>query len=411
MGDDKGIAPNGGGPLAGTVVVDATNFLGGPFGGMLLADLGADVIKLEAPPGGDPSRQRHDNTSYSSAFAGINRTKRSLLIDLKKPESRPVLEALIRRSDIFLTSLRPKSRGSIGLDYPTLSAINPRLIYCSITGYGERGPAIDVPAFDTVAQARSGLLSLLLGDFDQEVRISAFLSDISAGIYACCGVLAALQARHRTGVGQEVRTSLLQATMGMETFNFFTMFAAKAAGQSFASIRPAGYFLRGSDGVRFAAHVPPSPPALWKNFIDALDMVWLDDDARFCTTGVRAENYSKLHQIIAEHVAKMPGKHWMDRMAAHNVACAPILKLDQVFDDPIVRGLGMLHTVTDPWGEQVETVGSGIELLGTPIVPPRRAPLIGEHNNEILQWLGFTADSIDTMTKGGVLGPLPKEAR
>ena len=392
------------GPLAGIRVLDLTSFLGGPYAGMLLADLGADVIKVEAPPGGDPSRNRQDHVGYSSTYAGVNRNKRSVVLDLKNPEARPLLHALIKRCDVILLSIRPKSRPGLGLDYESLRAINPRLIYCSITGYGESPEARDRPAFDTTAQALSGLLSLVLGSFDREVTIRAFLSDILAGVYACNGVLAAIVARTETGEGQEVRTSLLEASLAFEVFNFFTLFAAQAANREHTSVRPAGYLLRGSDGKPFAVHVPPSPEHIWHNFITALGLPWLDEDQRFKSKAARAANYPELHRIVADHVHTAPRAHWTAKLAEREVACAPIYALDEVFDDPLVQGLGMLHTFIDPWGKEQKTVGSGVKLSGFPPMDPRRAPLLGEHNRSVLSELGLPGDEIERLERIGVIG-------
>ncbi len=411
MTDVNARTPGGAGALSGTVVLDVTNFLGGPYAGMLLCDLGADVIKLEAPPHGDPARYRQDNPGYSSAFAGVNRNKRSVLIDLKQAASRPVLRDLVMRADVLLISLRPKSRAALGLDYETLRAINPRLIYCSITGYGETPEALDLPAFDTTAQAKSGLLDLVLGNFDHEVTITAMLSDILAGVFACNGVLAALAARGQTGEGQEVRTSLLQASLGFEIFNFFTMFAAQAANSPHSKARPAGYLLRGSDGKPFAVHVPPSPPTIFPNFMAALGLSHLVEDERFKSMASRAANYPVLHKIVADHVLSEPASVWLKRLAEREVACSAINRLDEVFSDPVVQSLGMLHKVTDPWGKEQHTVGSGIEFSRTPSVKPQRAPLLGEHNRDVMHWLGRADHEIDQLEKSGVLtAPPPSKA-
>ena len=392
------------GALAGIRVLDLTSFLGGPYAGMLFADLGAYVVKIEAPPGGDPSRNRQDHVGYSSTYAGVNRNKRSVVLDLKHPECRPLLHRLVKWCDVILLSIRPRSRAGLGLDYDSLRALNPGLIYCSITGYGETPEARDRPAFDTTAQALSGLLSLVLGKFDREVTITAMLSDLLAGVYACNGVLAALVARKDTGEGQEVRTSLLQASLAFEVFNFFTLFAAQAANRTYTSVRPAGYLLHGSDGKPFAVHVPPSPEGIWRNFVGALGLPWLDEDERFRSKAARAANYPLLHGIVADHVRTAPRAHWMEKLSEREVACAPIYTLSEVFSDPIVQSLGMLQTFIDPWGKEQKTVGSGVSLSRTPPVVPRRAPLLGEHNRSVLHELGCPDDEIDRLQRSGVIG-------
>jgi crotonobetainyl-CoA:carnitine CoA-transferase CaiB-like acyl-CoA transferase len=391
-------------PLSGIRVLDLTSFLGGPYAAMLLADLGADVIKIEAP-GGDPSRNRQDVPGYSSAYAGVNRNKRSLVLDFKNTSSRLLLHRLVKGSDVMLVSIRPRSRAALGLDYKTLNKINPRLIYCSVTGYGETEAALDIPAMDTTAQAMSGLLSLIVGNFDGEVSIRAYLSDVLVGVFACNGVLAAIAARHLTGKGQEVRTSLLQASLAFELFNFFILFAAQGSGRNSAMNRPAHYVLRGSDNLPFAAHVPPSPERVWDNFAAALGMDALNEDARFSTKALRAANYSALHHLIAEHTRKTKSRaQWIKILRAREVACAPVYELSEVFRDPIVKSLGMLKTITDPWGKLRRTVGSGVDFSDTPAVEPARAPLLGEHNREILTELGLSKPEIEQFEKSGVVG-------
>lgn len=396
-------------PLSGVRVLDFTSFLGGPYAGMLLADLGADIVKVEAPPVGDPARDRQDLPGYSSTYSGVNRNKRSVLLDLKQKGARELLHRMVAQSDVMLLSIRPRSRKALGLEYASLRRVNPRLVYCSVTGYGETDAARDVPAFDTTAQAMSGLLALVLGSVDREVTIRAFLSDVLAGVFACNGVLAALNARQLTGKGQEVRTSLLQASLAFEIFNFHTLFAAQAAGHEFSNVRPAGYLLRGSDNLPFAVHVPPSPERNWHTFIDTLGMSFLRDDERFQTKASRAANYSTLHHIIVEHVrARGTRAQWVKRLQAREVACSPIYELAEVFTDPIVKSLGMLKTVTDPWGKKQKTVGSGVEFSATPVVEPVRAPLLGEHNREVLQSFGLTKTEIARLEKDGVLVAPPR---
>lgn len=391
-------------PLSGVRVLDFTSFLGGPFAGMLLADLGADIVKVEAPPVGDPARDRQDLPGYSSTFSGVNRNKRSILLDLKRDGAKPLLHKLVEQSDVMLLSIRPRSRKALGLDYASLRKVNPGLIYCSVTGYGETDAARDVPAFDTTAQAMSGLLALVLGSVDREVTIRAFLSDVLAGVFACNGVLAALNARHLTGKGQEVRTSLLQASLAFEIFNFHTLFAAQAAGHEFSNVRPAGYLLRGSDNLPFAVHVPPSPERNWHTFIDTLGMSFLRADERFQTKASRAANYSTLHHIIVEHVRTRGTRaQWVKRLQKREVACSPIYELAEVFKDPIVSSLGMLKTIVDPWGKRQRTVGSGVEFSGTPTVEPVRAPLLGEHNREVLRSYGLAKGEIERLERAGVL--------
>jgi crotonobetainyl-CoA:carnitine CoA-transferase CaiB-like acyl-CoA transferase len=390
-------------PLTGIRVLDLTSFLGGPYASMLLADLGADVIKVESPPRGDPSRDRQDVAGYSSAYAGVNRNKRSLVLDFKNASTRPLFHRLVKSSDVLLVSIRPRSRAPLGLDYKTLREVNSRLIYCSVTGYGESGAALDVPAMDTTAQAMSGLLSLVAGKIEGEVSIGAYLSDVLVGLFACNGVLAAITARSLNGEGQEVRTSLLQASLAFELFNFFILFAAEDAGRNTTN-RPAHYLLRGSDNLPFAAHIPPSPDRVWHNFAAALGLDSLTSDPRFSTKALRAENYSALHGVISEHTRKTKSRaEWIELLRVRELPCAPVYELSEVFGDPIVKSLEMLKMFADPWGKSCRTIGSGVDFSATPTVAPVRAPLLGEHNREILTDLGLGVAEIEELERAGVI--------
>ncbi len=399
----------GGGALAGIRVLDFTSFIAGPYAGMLLADLGAEVIKVEAPPRGDPSRYREDDSGYSSGFAATNRNKESLLLDLKSPGGQEVLRRLVADVDVLLISLRPRSRAAIGLSYEQVSAINPRLVYCSLTGLGETDAARDKPAFDTTAQALSGLLSLVTGDVDSPVRIKAYLADQLSGLYGVYGILGALVARERTGRGQEVRTSLLQASIAFCVSNFYHYWAASQSGdpEANSSLRTAGYLLRAGDGLPFAVHVPPSPAKNWIAFTDGLGRPDLRQDPRFSDKEARERNYETLHGLVAEHVKQHPRAYWLGRLEEFDVPCAPIYGLGEVFLDPLVTSLGILHQVPDPRGRPRSTVGAGVSLSATPTVPAERAPLAGEHNRAILARLGFGPEEIEDLERRGVIaGPM-----
>lgn len=393
------------GALSGTRVVDMTNFIAGPYGTMLLADLGAEVIKLEAPPNGDPSRYREDDSGYSTGFAAVNRNKKSLFLDLKSEVGRAALERLLETTDVLVLSLRPRTRQQLGLDYETLSHRFPKLVYCSIAGLGEKGMALDRPAFDTTAQAMSGLLSLITGDFDKPVRIKAFLADQLAGLYACYGIMAALLARVRTGRGQYVSTSLLQASIAFAVSNFYHQFAAERdgkAGRVGLSLRTAGFLFIAGDGKPFAVHVPPSPPKVWLTFTEALDRVDLREDERFRDKANREQNYEELHAILVEQVKSHPRSYWLERLERFDVPCAPVYGLGEVFSDPLVQGLGLLaHSVT-PFGQEERTVGSGVELSDTPALVRHRAPLPGEHSAALLRELGYGDLEIERMAEAGV---------
>lgn len=402
------------GALDGIRVIDQTNFIAGPFGAMLLADLGAEVIKVEAPPLGDPSRYREDDSGYSTGFGAVNRNKKSLLLDLKSASGREVFERLLGTSDVLMTSLRPRARQQLGISYEQLRGRYPRLVYCSIAGLGEKGRALDRPAFDTTAQAQSGLLSLITGEFDKPVRIKAFLSDQLAGIYAAYGVMGALLARERTGRGQYVVTSLLQASIAFSVSQFYHYFAAArrgTQGRVGLTMRTAGFLFTAGDGLPFAIHVPPSPPKVWLQFTEAMGRTDLREDPRFADKAGREANYEALHAILAAEVKSHPRSYWLQRLEEHDVPCAPAYKLGEVFQDPVVRDLEMLAHTTHPSGHEEDTVGSGVELSDTPATVRVRAPLAGEHSQVLLRELGYSEADIQGLIATGAVGSPPMALR
>ncbi|MBM3504947.1 MAG: CoA transferase [Alphaproteobacteria bacterium] len=387
------------GALAGTRVLDIANFFAGPHACMMLADMGADVIKVEQPPRGDPTRNREDDSGYAASFVAKNRNKRSIVLDLKSVAGQDVLRRLVRESDVIVTSMRPQTRDRLGLTYDQIAPVNPRLVYCSITGYGETALATDRPAFDTTAQALSGLLSLITSNFDQPMAIKALLADMLAGHYAAHGIVCALLARERTGRGQEIRTSLLEASIAFADSAFYHVLLAQSLGlpKKQQEMRTAGFLFVAGDGLPFAVHVPPSPEKNWISYTDAMGMPELREDPRFKLKLPRDENYPALHAEISRQVKKHPRTYWLDRLIAHDVPCAPIYGMGEVFHDPLVESLGMLHTVRDPWGQDRQVVGAGLRLSDSTVERPSRAPLMGEHTREILAALKYSSAEVDAL--------------
>ncbi len=382
------------GALSGIRVLDMTSFVAGPYSTMLLSDLGAEVIKVEAPPLGDPNRFRENDTGYSTGFAAINRNKKSLFLDFNASRGSEIFDRLLATSDALVTSIRPRSRLKLGIGYEQLRERFPRLVYCSLSGLGEQGRTLDRPAFDTTAQALSGLLSLITTDFDKPVRIRSLLSDQLAGLYACYGVLGALIARERTGRGQYVSTSLLQASIAFSGSNFAAQFNAERAGRPSASLRTAGFLFICGDDLPMAIHVPPSPPKTWFSVTAALEQEQLREDPRFQDKDGREKNYEQLHAVLAEHVKTQSRDYWLARLDEHDVPCAPVNMLGDVFHDPLVQELGMLAHIQNPFGQDEAMVGSGVNLSETPAGVRAPAPLLGDDTDALLRELGYSEPEI-----------------
>jgi formyl-CoA transferase len=392
------------GALDGIRVLDLTTHLAGPNCTMLLGDLGADVIKIEQPPLGDPIRAREDESGYAPSFVPQNRNKRSLMLDVQAPGGQAALKRMIVAADVLVISVRPRTRRKLGLEYAQVSALNPGIIYCSISGYGETEAARDRPVYDTSAMALSGLLSTITHDLDDPMRLQIFLADQLAGYSAAYGVMAALVARARTGRGQEVQASLLASTVAFANYSFHHMFAARARGEQRNRLvyRTAGFLFRAGDGLPFAIHVAPSPAKNWTLFLDAMQRPELAQDPRFLDKKGREQHYVALHRILSDHAKTQDRPYWLARLQATDLPAAPVNTLAEVFDEELVQNLGLLHAVADPWGVELPTVGSGIKLSDTPPRVPHRAPLPGEQSREVLAEFGFSADEIERMMADGV---------
>jgi len=310
------------GALDGIVVLEVGGYLSGPYTTMLLGDLGADVVKVERPEGGDAFR-KWDGETLSPTFASVNRNKRSVVLDLGSAEGRRVFRGLAERADVLVCNLRPATVVSLGLTYEQLAAANPRLVYCSISGSGEHGPGAERPGYDTVGQALGGLLSLLT-DLSAPELPGISLADHVTGAFACTAVLAALYARERTGRGQKVETSLLQATV-----SFVQEAAARALADEEApdrDTRPASaqaYAFVAGDGLPFVVHLS-SPARFWEGLTRATERPELRDDPRFATRAARVTNYEQLRGLLAEVFSNGTREDWLERLSGHGVPCAPI---------------------------------------------------------------------------------------
>jgi crotonobetainyl-CoA:carnitine CoA-transferase CaiB-like acyl-CoA transferase len=370
------------GALAGTTVLEIASYVSGPYAGMLLADLGATVVKVE-PPTGDPFRG-WGTVEYSATFGSLNRNKRSVVVDIKTDAGRDAVRKLAERADVLIENFRPGTLDRVGLGYDQLRAANERLIYCSITGFGGDGPYRDRPGYDTIGQAMSGLLSLLTQkDAPQPMGIS--LSDHLGGIFACYGVLAALLARTRTGRGQRVETSLLQSSIAFLAENAANYFEGKAKPPDRATrTRQAQVFaFVAGDELPFVIHLS-SPPKFWEGLTRACGMPELADDPRFRDRRARQTHYDELTPILAARFRTAERETWLERMRAEDVPCGPLNDLGEVFDDPQVRHLGMKLELPHPKRGSVAVVGSGVRLSDTPVAIRTAAPELGADTAELL---------------------------
>ncbi len=387
------------GALHGIKVVEIASYITGPFASMLLADLGAEVVKVEVPGQGDPFRGWGDN-AYTPTFCNFNRNKRSLSLNVQTPEGKEICMRLARDADVVIENMRPGVLDRLGLGYQAVRAVNPGVVYCSISGFGSDGPDRDRPGYDTVGQARGGLLSLLT---DLDKGVGSPLSDLLTGMYACYAIQGALINRARGGGGQKVETSLLQATLAFVGENAARYLASGVVPNRDSRLREAQvHVFRAADGLPFVVHLS-SPQKFWHGMVKAIAAPELKDDPRFVDRQARLQNYAELHDTLQQAFQAAARDHWLKLLERHDVPAAPIMNLQEVLQDPQVVHLGMLTEMTHAKMGTVRLIGSGIRMSETPPQMKLPPPTAGENTREILSALGFGEDAVEGLRRKGVI--------
>jgi crotonobetainyl-CoA:carnitine CoA-transferase CaiB-like acyl-CoA transferase len=365
--------------LQGVKIVEQGTFITGPCTGMMLADLGADVIKLESPDG-DPYRA-YQGGNYSPHFQAYNRNKRSLALDLKQATDRALFDTLIHEADVFIQNFRPGTADRLGAGAKRLQELNPKLIYCSISGFGSDGPYVDRPSYDSVAQALSGFLSVVV-DESRPRFLGPALADAITGIYAAYGVLGALFDRTRTGKGRVVEVSMLEAMAHFAVEPYAAYFALGTVPRSQDRPRLAqAHILRTGDGGLIAIHLS-SLEKFWTGLVAALAAPQLATDARFNTRLLRIENYDALGAELDKLFSSKPTDYWVTRLGDHDVPFAPINRVDAAVRDPQVKHLGLMVPVESPHAA-THAVRPAVQFDGQRADGVRPAPLIDEHGAAI----------------------------
>jgi crotonobetainyl-CoA:carnitine CoA-transferase CaiB-like acyl-CoA transferase len=380
--------------LEGIRVLDVTQVMAGPFCTMMLADLGATVIKIE-PPAGDSTRQMPGACGTDSpSFNAVNRGKRSVVLNLKQAEGRSVFARLARASDILVENYRPGVMASLGLDYPVLSAANPGLIYASISGYGQTGPQRGKGGFDLIAQGVAGIMSITGAPGGPPVKAGVPITDLGAGLFALIGILAALEHRHRTGVGQHVDTALVDAGVALSVWEATEYFSGRGVPTALGSahrmnapyqaIRCAdGYITLGAANER-----------LFRRLSNLLGHSEWGDDEAFADNASRVRNRDTLAERIEAITVTQPCAHWLALLEANDIPCGPINDYSEVFADPQVLSREMVVETDHPALGRIRTLGSPIKMSATPVDVSRRAPQLGEHTDEVLTEAGFSPEQI-----------------
>ncbi|MGH8200080.1 MAG: CaiB/BaiF CoA transferase family protein [Steroidobacteraceae bacterium] len=365
--------------LHGIRVVEQGTFITGPCAGMMLADLGADVIKVESPEG-DPYRS-YQGDRYSPHFQAYNRNKRGIALDLKGDGDRALFEGLIREADVFIQNFRPGTAERLGSGPEQLRQLNPRLVYCAISGFGRNGPYAQRPSYDSVAQALSGFLSVVVDPRDPQF-LGPALADAITGIYAAYGVLGALVQRGRTGAGTLVEVSMLEAMTHFAVEPFAAYFALGAVPRSVDRPRLAqAYILRTADGRLIVLHLS-SLEKFWTGLVEALDDPQLARDPRFHSRQARIDNYETLRSELMRRFGAKDLAHWAERLRRHDVPHAPINGVDEVIADPQAEHLGLIVPVESPHGGD-RAVRPPVRFAGERARSVGAAPLLDEHGAEI----------------------------
>ena len=384
-------------------MLDLTQVMAGPYSAMVLADLGADVIKVE-PPGGDSTRQMPGAVgSDTPAFNAVNRGKRSIVVDLKTDDGRGVVSRLARASDILIENYRPGVMTSLGLGYAALERENPRLVYASISGYGQTGPASHKGGFDLIAQGVSGIMSVTGEPGGAPVKAGVPLTDLGAGLFAVIGILAAIEARHRTGAGQYIDTSLADAGVALSVWEATEYFggagvptalgSAHRMNAPYQAIRCAdGYLTLGGANER-----------IFRRICDVLGHPEWAAAPEFADNASRVRHRAALAARIEAVTSQQPRSHWLSLFDANEIPCGPINTYAQVFADAQVRAREMVVETDHPTLGHIRSLGSPIKMSATPPEVRRRAPLLGEHTDEVLAEIGFSLEEIAALRAARVV--------
>jgi formyl-CoA transferase len=391
--------------LNGIRVLEVGNFMAGPFCTLQLADLGADVVKIENPDGGDQVRATAPFLDgESSNFIRLNRNKRSLALDLKSQRGKEAFRRLVKRADVLVENLRPGTMADLELDYPRLSKLNPRLVYVAASGWGQDGPYSQRPGLDIMAQGMSGLMSITGEEGGKApVKVGVPVTDLTCALYGAVAALAALRVRERTGRGQFIDVSLFESGVSLAVWEAGRYFATgevpKPLGSAHQTSAPY-QALRASDGF---FTLGATTARNWEACCDVFALLELKEDPRFAKNHLRHQNRRELIPLIEEVTSRKPARHWFEALERAGVPCGLLQTYDQVFHDPHLTARRFFPDAPHAKLGPVKQIGSPMRLSETPPQMVRAGPLLGEHSAEVLAEVGYSPEEIQQLATAGVI--------
>ena len=393
------------GPLKGIKVVELAQIMAGPTCGMLLADMGADVIKVEKLPGGDDTRSYTEPSvkGESAAFMMLNRNKRGMAVNLKTPGGLEVVKKLLLDADVVTENYRKGTLEKLGLGYGVLQELNPRLIYCAVSGYGRTGPYADKGGFDLIAQGMAGLMSITGEPGGAPVKSGTPIADINAGIFAALGVVSAIYARERTGRGQLVETSLMEAAIHQTQWQTAIFLATgvnpQPSGSAHILTAPYQAFPTADGWI----NVGGANQSNWERIVKAIGRPELADDPRFRTNGDRMKNLAALTPLVAERMKTRSSAEWVREFESMGIPVGPVNKIGDMLADPQVKAREMVVEVEHPTVGRTKALGFPVKFSSTPVKVERASPLLGQHTDEILASLGYSRERIAELRREGAV--------